>query len=254
MGHLGKIASLLANGRGVAPFAASLRSTFAQYGEDQVFRLLLQPGDRGTYLDVGSHHPTRGSNTYNLYLRGWRGVTVDPNPAFADPCRRYRPGDAHLVEGVAGEAGAITYFEFADTVYNTLSPDRARDLERMGIAVVGRRTVRCRPLRAIVEERLAGRQIDLLSVDCEGLDLEAIASLDLARHRPTVMMVEDFQGFAAFRGGGAPSALSGFLHGNGYRPIAQLAFSALFVATDWEQLFARSGAYRAERIQGGILP
>jgi FkbM family methyltransferase len=249
-----KILQLMGNPRCAVAFARSLRSTYSQYGEDQVFRLLMQPTSEGTYLDVGSHHPVNGSNTYNLYFRGWRGLTIDPNPIFESEYRRYRPQETHLVEGVSSKVDDLTYFEFQDSLYNTLSEDRAQELERMGRMIIGRRTVPCRPLRNIVAEHFSGRQIDLLSVDCEGLDREVIESLDLTMNRPTVIVLEDYDQFRMFREGTGHSDLRDFLFSNGYRPIAQIAFSAIFVAEDWQQLFSLSRAYSTRKIQGGILP
>jgi FkbM family methyltransferase len=245
---------LVRNPRSAIPFARSLRSTFSQYGEDQIFRLLMQPGSDGVYVDVGSHHPVEGSNTYNLYCRGWRGLTVDPNPVFEEDYKRHRGQETHLIEGVWSGAANLTYFEFADSRFSTLSDERARWLESVGHKVISQRTIACRPLRSMVLEYLAGRQIDLLSVDCEGLDQEVLESLDLAVQRPTVVLIEDYARFSMFRDGEGQSKIHEFIMANGYRPIAQLAFSALYVAMDWRRLFTLSKAYDARRIQGGILP
>jgi FkbM family methyltransferase len=249
-----KFLHLITNPWAAAAFARSLRSTYSQYGEDQVFRLLMQPGSQGTFLDVGSHHPAEGSNTYNLYIRGWRGVTIDPNPMFEKEYGRYRPRDTHLVEGVSSTTGNLTYYEFADSRFNTLSEERAHTVERLGLQILGRRTVRCRPLNQIIAEQLAGTQIDLLSVDCEGLDREVLESLDFSVNQPTAIFVEDYSRFRTFREGSGNSELHDYLVINGYCAIAQLAFSALYISRNYKHLFERSTAYSSSRIQGGILP
>jgi hypothetical protein len=48
--------------------------------------------------------------------------------------------------------------------------------------------------------------------------------------------------------------MDAFLRDNCYQPIAQLAFSAIYVAQDWRELIARSSAYSMDAIQSGILP
>lgn len=218
-----------------------------------MLNILLWPGAKGTYVDVGSHRPIEGSNTYGLYLRGWRGLTVDPNPAFQDAYARHRPHEPHLVEGVSDARGALTYHGFDNSVFNTLSDQRAADLAQGGIRTVTRSRVTTRPLREMVEEHLGGRPIDLLSVDCEGLDLQVIRSLDLMRHRLTVIIMEDFARLAMFRSGEGESALHTFLIDSNYSPFAQLAFSALHIANDHRELMSRSDAFDPARIQGGIL-
>jgi hypothetical protein len=120
--------------------------------------------------------------------------------------------------------------------------------------VIAQQTVSCRPLREMIAEHLPGRQIDLLSVDCEGLDEDVLSSLDLTVHRPTVILVEDYARFYTFRDCEGASRLHRLMWTSGYRPIAQLAFSALYVAIDWRRLFMLSEAYCADRIQGGLLP
>jgi FkbM family methyltransferase len=249
-----KVLQLVGSPRSVVPFGRSLRSTYSQYGEDLVFCLLMQPTSEGTYVDVGSHHPVEGSNTHNLYFRGWRGLTIDPNPAFEPDYKRYRPQETHLVEGISSKAGTLTYFEFRNSLFNTLSEDRAREVQRWGHTVISRRTVKCRSLQNIVAQHLSGRQIDFLSVDCEGLDQDVLESLDFTIHRPTVILIEDYDRLKMFREGKGSSALHDFMMAKSYRPIAQLAFSALYVASDWRRLFVLSKAYDIDRIQGGILP
>ena len=248
-----RIIRLLRDPRAVRPWLGSINSSFSQYGEDRIFNVLLHPSAAGTYVDVGSHHPHDGSNTYGLYLRGWRGLTVDANPAFRDDYAHWRPHEPHLVEGVSETPGLLTYHEFENSLYNTLSDSRAANLAAGGTIAIRTSQVATRPLRGMVEEHLGGRQIDLLSVDCEGLDLQVIRSLDLTRHRPTVVIMEDYARLTMFRTGRGDSELHSFLTANGYAPFAQLAYSALYVADNYRELMQRSPAYDVDRIQGGIL-
>jgi hypothetical protein len=57
------------------------RKSYSQCAEDLMVDHLLQAiiksGVKGFYVDVGCHHPKRGSNTYRLYKSGWKGILVD---------------------------------------------------------------------------------------------------------------------------------------------------------------------------------
>ena len=53
------------------------RYSFSQEGEDLLIDRMFDGQSVGFYVDVGAHHPTRFSNTYLLYLRGWRGINID---------------------------------------------------------------------------------------------------------------------------------------------------------------------------------
>lgn len=248
-----RVMRLLRDPKAARPWLGSVHSSFSQYGEDRILNVILRPGNSGTYVDVGSHHPYDGSNTYGLYLRGWRGLTVDANPAFGDDYRRWRPHEPHLIAGVSETAGKLTYHEYDNSVFNTSSDARAAALAEDGIVAKATSTIATQPLASMVDEHLGDRHIDLLSVDCEGLDLEVIRSLDLTRRRPTVIIMEDYARLMMFRTGQGDSALHDFLTAHGYAPFAQLAFSALYIADDYRELMQRSPAFELDRIQGGIL-
>ena len=42
----------------------------------------------GFYVDIGAYHPKRYSNTHHFYIRGWRGINVDPTPGSMRAFRR----------------------------------------------------------------------------------------------------------------------------------------------------------------------
>lgn len=228
--------------------------TCSQFGEDIVFDRLMMPGDEGTFVDVGANHPVHGSNTYRMYARGWRGLAIDPNPQFAGLFRTYRPHDVYRAEGVSAQPTSLTYFQFDNDVFNTLDDARVAQLRDQGIAPLRQTTIPCRPLATIIADTLGDRQIDLLNVDCEGMDLEAIDSIDLVANRPTVIIVEDYQKYLTFRDGAPAGAFERAMRERDYAPIAQTAWSAIFVATDWRRLFARSNAYAEDRVVNGYLP
>lgn len=244
--------------RGRARLSAMLRygaAGFSQFGEDRVFDCLLKPAPGGTYVDVGAHHPVLGSNTFLLYAKGWSGLTVDPNPKFAPLFRKERPHDVHLAEGASRVSATRTYHQFALDWNNTFDASVAERLRADGLDYLGARDVPCRPLADMIEEHLKDRPIDLLNVDCEGLDLEVLESLDIARHRPATIIVEDFQSFWTFQRGERPAPVEVFLRDNRYQPIAQTAWSRIYVAKDWRDLFGRSQALDAREAEsGGYLP
>lgn len=220
----------------------SLLPSFSQFGEDHALLRLLRPQPHGTFVDVGANDPLEGSNTAFLYSLGWSGLAIDPNPQFAAKFRKARPRDTYLTMGVAETPSTLTYYEFEFDKFNTFSEERANLIAADGNPLKGQHSVECRSLRDIVAAHLPGRHVDLLSVDCEGLDLEVLRSAGLDDMRPTVLIVEDFEGFRGFQAGRREGALDAFLRGAGYRPVCQLAWSAIYVAQDWRRL--PQGAFR----------
>ena len=37
----------------------------------------------GFYIDIGAGHPVYDNVSFAFYLAGWRGISVEPNPALA---------------------------------------------------------------------------------------------------------------------------------------------------------------------------
>src|SRR5579859_5417889 len=86
--------------------------SFSQEGEDLVLARMFDTRSGGFYVDVGAHHPTRFSNTYRFYLRGWRGINIDPGASFGAEFARHRPRDVNLNWAIGTPEGERTYHEF----------------------------------------------------------------------------------------------------------------------------------------------
>lgn len=206
--------------------------TYAHMGEDLIARHYLGRKRDGFYVDVGAHHPVHLSNTHLLYRRGWRGINIDPTPGSMRAFRRIRPFDINL-ELAIGTVDSLTKFHlFEDPSQNTFSADLAeqhRKRSRLRQVV----DVRQRRLAEVLAEHVpAGREIDLLSVDVEGLDLEVLYSNDWDRYRPSVVLVEDLD--SRDLAAAVDSRMARFLAEHGYQPLAKTAINVLFGRTDRE--------------------
>jgi FkbM family methyltransferase len=212
--------------RGWRALLRSARSiSFSQYSEDALVYGLI-PLQRGFYIDVGAYHPWHNSNTYKLYLRGWSGLTIEPNPDIAPLFRRMRPRDIHLTMGVAAQAGELDYFRFKEPKLNSF---RSEQQDWMGQVPTSTIRVECRPLQEIIDRHAAGRTIDLISIDCEGLDLAALETLDWDKNRPCAVIVEDLEQFILNNESTRQSAIRSFLAARQYALISQAAFSFIYV-------------------------
>lgn len=231
---------------------SSARLSFSSFGEDNALAMLLNPQKNGTYVDVGANDPIKGSNTALLYFSGWSGLTIDPNPMFAPRFRKLRPRDIHLTMGVAAKRTELTHFQFETDSINTFSEERAGQLISEGTRPVRQEKISCRPLYEIIREHLPGKHVDLLCVDCEGLDSEVLASAKLEKLRPTVLIVEDFMHYCSFRDGSSQGEFDGFLRSAGYSPIFQSAWSAIYVAQKWREL--PRGAFHAPVSRSEYMP
>jgi hypothetical protein len=54
------------------------KKSYSQYAEDLIIQSYFSRKlKNGRYVDVGCHHPRRGSNTYGLYKKGSSGILID---------------------------------------------------------------------------------------------------------------------------------------------------------------------------------
>jgi FkbM family methyltransferase len=164
---------------------------YSQEGEDILLNKLLHGVSRGSFIDVGCHHPQRFSNTYHFYRKGWRGINIDPLPGTRRRFEWARPGDVTLEVAIAAQASTATYFSFDEPALNTFSKEiadrRIADGQRLRSATM----VPMRPLRDIYAEQ-ARRfpRIDFMSIDVEGFELEVLRSIDWSALRPRVIVIE----------------------------------------------------------------
>src|SRR5687767_3072526 len=77
--------------------------SYAQCYEDLHLLRCFGAQRTGFYIDVGAGHPVYDNVSFAFYLRGWRGITVEPNPWLAELSAAVRPRD-HRVQSLVGSA------------------------------------------------------------------------------------------------------------------------------------------------------
>ena len=99
----------------VASPALEQQISYAQRYED--IHLLRAFGDQpdGFYIDIGAGHPVYDNVSFAFYLRGWRGITVEPNPWLAQLSEAVRPRDIRIASLVGDRAPErATYYLVED--------------------------------------------------------------------------------------------------------------------------------------------
>lgn len=161
---------------------------YSQFGEDCVLlNWFTKREQERFFVDVGCYHPTKGSNTYALYRRGWRGINIDLDADKISAFQMRRPADISVVAAVSDRVETLNVF--SDKWYSTratLDPSIGQ-----GPGFNPHAKVETTTLTAIIDStRYQGRKIDLLSVDVEGFDLRVLQGLDFVRYAPAVVLVE----------------------------------------------------------------
>jgi len=167
--------------------------SYSQEGEDLVLLRLFAKQSEGFYVDVGAHHPYRFSNTAALYSKGWSGINIEPDPDGFELLRVSRTRDNNLNTAVlTGQASQreARYFRFLEPALNTFDESYAEEMKTLGHVIKEVVDLPFRSLSSIFEEHRPEGPIDLMSVDCEGMDLEVLSSNDWSRWRPRYVIVE----------------------------------------------------------------
>lgn len=176
---------------------------YAQSGEDIIlshlfFKLnIAQP----SYLDIGANHPSYISNTYFFYLRGSRGVCVEPNPNLYQKIKKTRPKDTVLNIGIGVKEDTIADFylfpDYADGL-STFSKEEALYWGEKGMKHLGKIPyekiikVPLQTINTVIKNHFT-QTPDFISLDVEGLDLQILQSLDFDTYAPLVLCVETLQ-------------------------------------------------------------
>jgi FkbM family methyltransferase len=206
------------------------RVSYSQEGEDLVVAKLFEASmpNAGFYVDVGAHHPFRYSNTYYFYQRGWRGINIDPRNGMKEHFDAHRPRDLNLEIAIAQTAGSIEFVEFNEPALSGCDMDLAASRNgHNGHNIIGRRAVQAEPLSAVFEAHLPpGQRIDFLTIDIEGLDVQALTSNNWERWRPTLVIAED--GAVVTTGDIEGSGIAQMMRSVGYSCISKLGLSAIF--------------------------
>ena len=83
--------------------------SYAQRYEDIHLRRAFGDQPSGFYIDIGAGHPIYDNVSLEFYLRGWRGITVEPNPWLAQLSEAVRPRDIRVASLVGAAPGEATY-------------------------------------------------------------------------------------------------------------------------------------------------
>jgi FkbM family methyltransferase len=167
--------------------------SYAQNFEDVLLHRALKDIRNGFYVDIGAQDPVLDSVSMGFYRLGWRGVHVEPVPAFASALRKERP-DETVIEAAVGEAvGNIAFYEIVNTGMSTASADAAFRHVANGFRSEVRSVVGIRLAEILDAQR--GHDIHWLKIDVEGQELSVIRSWQPSEVRPWIVVAESVDPF-----------------------------------------------------------
>jgi len=139
--------------------------------------------DKGFFVDVGCFHPSRLNNTFLMYQKGWRGINIDMNEISIKLFNLVRSEDININCAVSKKEEEISFYTKKE-LFMSASLKKSSDLKII-------KKIQSRQLNNIINStKYKSRQIDFLSVDCEGFDLEVIKTLNFDIYSPKLICIE----------------------------------------------------------------
>ena len=166
--------------------------TYAQNFEDVMLQRLFREVEKGFYIDIGAWDPTVHSVTRHFYLKGWRGVNVEPIKKRWEMFEEQNPEDINLWGAIGSEAGVAPFFECKEESYlSTLDAGEATILKDRGLTIA-EREVQVIAVADLFNQHV-NTTVDFLKIDVEGFEAEILGALDLRQNRPRALVVEATQ-------------------------------------------------------------
>ncbi len=165
-----------------------MRFSFAQNFEDVLLNRCFCDLSTGFYVDVGAAAPAMHSVSLNFYLKGWRGLNVEPIPERAQELRWARPRDIIVETAASDHVGRAVLNRTAGA--GGLSSLTSEFLGARGATNdIWPIEVQTRTLSDIFVEH-GVETLQFLKIDVEGAEDRVLSGLDLQRWRPIVLVIE----------------------------------------------------------------
>jgi FkbM family methyltransferase len=163
--------------------------SYAANLEDYHLACAFDGQQTGFYIDVGAGHPVADNVSCWFYLRGWRGVVIEPQPQLIELYPLVRPRDIPVAQ-LLGRAPGSAEFHIVErlTGFSTMHAEHARKASRFG-AAFRTATLPVTTLAALCEANSV-EQIDFLKIDVEGAEGDVLMGGNFRRWRPRVVIAE----------------------------------------------------------------
>jgi FkbM family methyltransferase len=168
----------------------SIKHKYKKKHENEYISFLKKYFDKkknGFYIDVGSYHPIRLSNTKFLYDKGWQGINIDISKKSIDLFKIARKRDVNLNIGI-GNKNEISDAYFQKDLFhaNTLVYEHSKNF----LVNAVKKKIKILTLNTVINRYAKNKKIDYIDIDCEGNDLEVLQGLNLGQNQIDLISIE----------------------------------------------------------------
>lgn len=142
----------------------------------------------GFYIEAGAYDGVLQSNTKYLEEKyGWTGLLVEPSPKVFESLQKNRPNNININKCLVSSTYESNKIDFALDNGPMASVNNMRNIKDAEII-----KVECDTLENILDANNI-KQIDFMSLDTEGYELEVLRGMNLQKHRPKYLMIEIYK-------------------------------------------------------------
>ena len=146
----------------------------------------------GFYIEIGGNDGITQSNTaFFEFYRNWKGILIEPSKKGYNLCIQNRPNSICINKRCVSNnyIGTTARGNFENnSLMASINGLREKDYDNTSIEI------QVSTLEKILDEidlqKLNIKNIDLLTLDVEGYELEVLEGLNINKYRPTYMLIE----------------------------------------------------------------
>lgn len=160
-------------------FNSKKKSHLGEFGEDIFVRRFFHKKENGFYVDVGCYHPIKGSLTYFLFKKKWRGLNIDLSSVSVDLFKLSRPKDFNIQAAITDFDGKTVYYENSP-INQQNSLDNKDGLKK---------EIDAYKLNTLLE-KFNVEKIDYLNIDVEENEYKVISCFNFNKYKPKLISIE----------------------------------------------------------------
>jgi FkbM family methyltransferase len=173
--------------------------SYAQHGEDDLIWKFFDKQKTGLIIEVGAFDGKYLSNSYALEKLGWKAICIEPLPFYYNLLCKNKPKSTNINSAITGDEtqDKIIIYEDIFGVYssiNSLNIELIKDLSharKIEYTPPKKREVNATTLNKLLNSlSIQSNDINCLSIDVEGFELNVLKGLDLKKYRPKLLIVE----------------------------------------------------------------
>jgi FkbM family methyltransferase len=144
--------------------------------------------------------------------------------------KKYRPLDINLNIGISKKENIASYFRFNNNTLNTFSQKEKTSYLKSGYSLIDTLKIQCKTLDYLFKNYVKNNEVDFLSLDSEGTELDILKSNDWKINRPKFLIVETIKHKPLIKCAGK---ISKFLYSKNYFLFADTFINSIYISKEY---------------------